>query len=309
MNFDYLEASKSLGKDKLCEDYLDLEASYSSGWKKFIYEGCKVVEIWMNQEAKKMKIRGSIPYFIAGQNFQTSPQDFKNGIIHLSEVLNIDLMNADVNVFEFGTTLDIPFHTKEVFITHLRIQGMKTRIFDYGRYFEDRILKVKLYDAGKNIKDKLSRDERDKLTSNFGYNPSLNYLKVENHYKQPSISFKKRFISLEELLKPEFQTICKEDLLLKYKSIMKAKTIELKSKKQLNASTIPLILLKEYERLLPCKVEDLIKQRIKSFPSDIMTKDDKKSRKRQIMANIKKLDSARDCKYDLTELLQNKDFS
>ena len=66
-----------------------------------------------------------------------------------------------------------------------------------------------------------------------------------------------------------------------------------------------MILLKEYESLLPCKVEELIKQRIKNIPLDVMTKDDKKSRKRQIMAYIKKLESVRDCKYDLSELLLN----
>jgi len=309
MNFDYLEASKSLGKDKLCLDYLDHEASYSSGWEKFIYEGCKEVQVWLNNEAGKLKVKGSIPYFIAGQNFKTDPEDFSNGITHLSEILNLDLMKAEVNVFEYGTILEIPFPVREVFNSHLKIQGMKTRSFDYGKYFEDRVMTLKLYDANKNLKNKLTRYERERLSSLFGYKPSANYLKIEGHYKKPSVSFKNRFINIDELLKPEFQAICKEDLLSKYRSIMKANTIELKSKKQITSSTIPLMVLKEFESLLPCKAEELIKQKIKALPCDLMTKEDKKSRNRQIKANLKKIETVRACKYDLSEILINQVLS
>ena len=289
MNFDYLEASKSLSKDKPCLDYLEHKASYNSGWQKFIYEGCKAVEIWMNPEADKMKIKGSIPYFIAGQNFKTGPEDFNIGINHLSEVLNIDLLKAEVNVFEFGTILEIPFSVREVFNSHLKIQGMKTRSFDYGKYFEDGVMTFKLYDANKNLKNKLTKNEREKLTSLYDYKPSANYLKIESHYKRPSIYFKSRFLDIESLRSESFQTTCKGELLNKYISIMKASSINVNSKKQLTSSTIPLLLLKEYESLLPCNIDELIKQKIKSFPSNIMTQEDKKSRRRQIKANMKKL--------------------
>lgn len=305
MNFDYLEASKSLGKDKPFLDYLDHEASYSSGWEKFIYEGCKEVQVWLNDEASKIKVKGSIPYFIAGQNFKTGPEDFTNGIGHLSEILNLDLMKAEVNVFEYGTTLEIPYFPKEVFSSHIRIQGMKARSFDYGKYFDDRVLRVKLYDAGKNIKNKLTKDERQKLEANCGYDPFQNYLKIENHYKKPLICFKRNLLQVNDLLNPGFQTICKEDLLTKYRSIMKANTIEINRKKQVTCATLPLIILKEYEGLLPCKAEDLIKQKIKSFPSEILTKEDKKSRTRQIRANLKKIEAVRTCKYDISEILIN----
>lgn len=309
MNFDYLEASKSLGKDKPCLDYLNFEASYSSGWTKFIYEGCRAVEIWLNLEADKMKIKGSIPYFIAGQNFKTGTKDFINGIFHLSEVLNTDLLKAEVNVFEYGTILEIPFPAREIFNSHLKVLGMKTRAYDYGKYFEDRVLKIKLYDAGKNMKEKLSKEIRNKLTSAYGYDPSQIYLKIENHYKKPSVCFKKRVIELNDLLNPEFQTNCKEDLLIKYRSIMKTNTIDINSKKQVTSATIPLLVLKEFERFLPCKAEDLIKQKIKILPCDILTKEDKKSRRRQIMANMNKLGSLKACKYDISEILINQVFS
>lgn len=305
MNFDFLEASKSLGKDSLCLDYLDHEASYSSGWQKFIYEGCKAVEVWVNQEADKVKVKGSIPYFIAGQNFKTSQDDFRRGIDYLSDILKLDLLQAEVNVFEYGTTLQVPFLPKEVFSSHIRIQGMKTRSFDYGKYFDDRVLRIKLYDAGKNIKNKVTKDERQKLWANCGYDPFQNYLKIENHYKKPLICFKRNLLQVNDLLNPGFQTICKEDLLTKYRSIKKANSIKINRKKQVTCATLPLIVLKEYESLLPCKAEDLIKQKIKSFPSEILTKEDKKSRTRQIRANLKKIGAVSTCQYDISEILIN----
>ena len=95
----------------------------------------------------------------------------------------------------------------------------------------------------------------------------------------------------------------------KYKSIMKASSIELKNKKQITSATIPLLVLKEFESLLPCKVYDLIKKRIKDIPKEILTNDDKKSRRSQIRANLKKIESVKPCKYDISDLLINQTIS
>ena len=305
MSFDFIAIEKDLGQDKICLDYLNHEASYCSGWDKYIYENCKAVEILLNTDARKLRLKGSVPYFMSGQNFKSSPKDFINGIDHLSEVLTTDLMKAEVKVFEFGTTLEIPFSVKEVFNSHLKIQGMKTRSFDYGKYFVDSVMTFKLYDANKNLKNKLNKLERERLTALYNYNPSSNYLKIESHYKKPSISFKTRHLDIAYLTSESFQAVCKDELINKYLSIMKANSINVNSKKQLTTSTIPLLLLKEYESLLPCNLDELIRQKIKSFPDSILTKDDKKSRRRQIKANMKKLESAGTCKYDLSEYLNN----
>lgn len=308
MTFDYIEAVMNLNKDKPSLDYLDYQACYKTGWEKYLYEGCRAVEIWINSESRKFVLKGSIPYFFAGQNFRSSSEDFKSGIEHLSEVLSLDLGRAEMKAFEYGTTLEIPFPVREVLLSHIRIPGMKAKFYDYGVYFEDRALKVKLYDAGKNLKVKLTKEEREILTLFYGYNPIHNYLRIENHYKNPSVCFKKSIVSMSDLFKSDFENSCKIDLSEKYNSIMKTKAIRLRSKKQLTSSTIPLIILKEYEGLLPCKAEDLIKQKIKALPSDILTNDDRKSRRRQIASNFRKLKSERPCKYDVSGLLKNQAF-
>lgn len=306
MNFDYLEISRSLSKDKPCLDYLDWQLATKYGWNKFLYEGCKDIEIWLNEEKDSITIKGSIPYFMAGQNFNTEVKDLKNGFDYLSSILELNLYKSEVKVFEFGTILKIPFSPSKVFNSHLKIQGMKTRSFDNGKYFEDSILRVKLYDVGKNIKLKLDKNERNALIERQGYNPQANYLKVENHYKKPSVSFKKRFILASDLLECSFEKQCKEDLYNKYSNIMKTRQVQINDKKQLSSSTIPLIILKEYEDYLPCKAEDLLIKKIKAIPEEIMTKEDKKSRIRQLRTNLKKIGVNEKYEFDISNLIRIK---
>lgn len=309
MNFDYLEISRSLDKDKPCLDYLEWQLSTKNGWNKFTYEGCKDLEFWLNEEYPSIKIKGSIPYFMAGQNFKAGIQDLKSGFEFLGSILDLNLFNAEVKAFEYGTILQIHFNPRYIFDSHIKIQGMKTRAFDYGKYFEDRIMKVKLYDAGKNLKVKLDKNERERLSCSFGYNPQANYLKLENHYKKPSISFKQRIIQASDLIEGPFEQLCKADLLNKYDSIMKTKQVKITDKKQLSSSTIPLLILKEFEAFLPCKAEDLLKKKIRSIPEGILTKEDKKGRIRQLKSNLKKLETVNECEYDISEMLEKQILS
>lgn len=302
MNYDYIEISHSLDKDKPCLEFLEWQYS-SRAWDKFHLSGFKNIDILLSQD--KISIKGSLPYFTSGQNFMSDISDFRNGIEYLGNVLELDLNQAEVECFEYGTILEIPFSPKNIFSSHLRMKGMKKRTFDNGIYFEDQVLKHKLYNAGINIKQKLSRQERLNLQT-YGYNPKANYLKVENHYKKPSIALKKRIIQVSDLLEECFQDICKEDLLNKYQSIMKTKQIKVNNKKFISSANIPLLILKEYAEFLPERPEDLIRNKIKSFPDSILTKNDKKSRIRQIRQNFRKLESPEEFAYDLSEILKNK---
>lgn len=303
MNYDYIEISHSLDKDKPCLDFLEWQFSSKYGLDKFHLPGINEMEVLLSQD--KVKIKGSLPYFTLGQNFKSDISDFRNGIEFIENALKLDLNQAEVNCFEYGTTLEIPFNPKEVFPSHIRIIGMKKRTFDHGIYFEDKVLRHKLYNAGINIRQKLSKEERLNLQS-YGYDPKANYLKVENHYKKPSIALKQRIIKVSDLLREDFQQICKEDLLNKYQSIMKTKQIQVNDKKYISSATIPLLILKEYSDFLPERPEDLIRNKIKSFPDSILTRNDKKSRIRQVRQNFKKLESPESYSYDLSELLKSK---
>lgn len=302
MNFDYIEIAKSLGKDRLCLDYLDWQFTNKYGWNKYEYEGCKVLEVWHHSESNDLKVKGSLPYFITGQNFHSEMKDFRDGITYLSDIIETDLLDGgEVKAMEFGTILEIPFSPREVFNSHIRMTGKKARTYDNGKYFVDSNLKVKLYDAGRNMKLKLDKVQRRRL-EDIGYDPLANYVKIENHYLRPSIYFMTRSLKLNTLLTDQFQSLCKKDLLHNYNSIMKTSRAMATDKKHLSSSTIPLLVLMEYEELLPCKAEELIKRKIKQIPEAILTKEDKKARARQIRENFKKIKLDK-CEYDLTPYL------
>ena len=168
--------------------------------------------------------------------------------------------------------------------------GKKALNFEHGKYFVDRTIKVKLYDAGWNIKLKHNKAEREKLVR-YGYDPLAHYLKLEIHCLRPDIYFKKRVLSLDEMLSEQFQESCRQDLFNNYALIKKTSQVKLTNKKQLSSATILLLVLKECETFFPFKAEELIKMRLKAIPEGILSREDKKARARQIRGIFKKAGS------------------
>lgn len=114
---------------------------------------------------------------------------------------------------------------------------------------------------------------------------------------------------MNEVLKDDFMQLCKNDLINSYKSIMKTGIVKLPdSKGDLNAGTIPLIVLKELEALYHFNSEELIMQKLKSIPEDKLSKEDKKARHKILKSNLNKIDSSQISKYDISERLEQKEF-
>lgn len=62
---------------------------------------------------------------------------------------------------------------------------------DYGRYFEDSVTLVKMYDAGRRIKQVVPQSVRNALQTDYGYKPDAHYVRIENHYKKPKFVLNK----------------------------------------------------------------------------------------------------------------------
>jgi hypothetical protein len=88
---------------------------------------------------------------------------------------------------------------------------------------------------------------------------------------------------------------------------MKTGIIKLpEDKKDLNAGTIPLIILKELEALFPFNSEELIFMKLKSIPEEILNKNDKKARKAILSSNFDKINNnANLSNYDITSKLES----
>lgn len=308
MNLDYIEISKSLGKDKLCNDYLQLDAKYN-GAERYSFNGCNKIEVWHKELTNQVIMKGSIPYFINGHNFYASQKDWIEGLEYLQGCLQINIFAGLVNCFEFGTIQEIPFPESDFLRNHIKAKGMQVREYKKGniltgKEFDSPSLKVKLYDVQRNIKNKLDKPIREDLRKAYAWDKEKHYIKLENHYKKPEAHFRGN-IYLNELLSSGFQQGLKTGLLTSYNRIMKTGNSIIPSHKgDINASTIPLMILKELESVYNFNTEELIKGKLKAIPEDVFSPADRKARLRTIRDNLKKISLQGGSPYDIKELLQ-----
>ena len=307
---DYIEIAKFLNKDKLCFDYLQKNATYE-GAERYYFNRCNKLEVWYMEATNQVKIKGSIPYFINGHNFYSSYSDWNEGLDYLQNCMNINIFDGLVNCFEFGTIQEIPFPEPEFLRNHIKAKGMQTREYHKGniltgKEFDSSSLKIKLYDVSRNIKNKLPKPVRNEISKFHGWDKEKHYIKIENHYKKPEAFFKGN-LHLNEVLASSFQNNLKNELLNSYQKIMKAENLIIpKNKADINAGTIPLMILKKLESEYNFKTEDLINNILKEIPEDVFSLNDRKARQRIIKENLKKIKLQGESKYNIEKLLQEK---
>ena len=60
---DYIDITKYFeNKVTINFAHLQLEATYNSGWKKYVLKGCTHLEVWINKQLSLVRIKGSIPF-------------------------------------------------------------------------------------------------------------------------------------------------------------------------------------------------------------------------------------------------------
>jgi hypothetical protein len=289
---DYTEITKHLHKDNPCFDHLQYEASYKSGWNKFLLKGCKEMEVWYNESNNLLKVKGSLPYYWQKHNFTFDREALHESIQDISARLKINLWEAELSRFEYGSIIEVQAKPEELIRHHIKIKGMQTRSINPDvKIFEGIIQSLKLYDAGRNMKNKLDKAIRSHLSQACGYDQGKQYLKIENHYKKPYQALNSGIrILVNDLLIPEFYQKCKTDLLSQYRNIMKTETFLIpKDKKALSAGNIILLAFKETESLFNINAEERIKSLLKAIPEEILNQNDKKARKLQIRKMLKEI--------------------
>lgn len=310
MNLDYIEISKFLNKDNINYQYLEKEASYK-GADKYYFKGCRKLEVWIYYNTNQVKIKGSIPYFVNGHNYFSTLNEWAEGLDYLSGCLNTNVYSGIVECFEFGTIQEIPF-SEEVFLrNHIKLAGAECREYLQGniltgKEFINPSCKVKIYDASRNIKNKLDKAIQDEISSVHKWDREKHYIKLEIHFKAPEAYFKSK-IYVSELFESGFQSLLRKELISTYKNIMKTGTLIMPEKKaDLNAGTLPLIILKELEAVHNFKTEDLLKAFLKSIPERILSTEDKKARKKILWDNLKKISNQENSEFDISGLLEAK---
>lgn len=310
MNLDFIEIAKFINKDRINFSYLERNASFQ-GAERYSFDRCSKLEVWYFEGIQQLKIRGSLPYWINGHNYYSSLNDWKEGLDYMGGCLGMNLYSGLITAFEFGTIQEIPFDESSFLKNHVAMKGMECREFFKGKKltgkeFHSPSLKVKLYDVNRNIKNKLDKPIQEELRSLFGWNRESHYIKLESHYKKPEALFGAN-LYLDELISESFQIRLQMDLIKTYQNIMKTgKAIIPDKKADINAGTIPLLVLKELEEIHNFKTEDLIKQKLKEIPEDILSPADRKARQRILRENLKKISLRGASEFDISELLKAK---
>lgn len=305
---DFIEATKFTDKDTISFQYLGKEAEYSNGWEHFTLNGCKKMKVMYNQDNGMLKISGSVMYFAQGHNFTFNEALFVEAIDYIGKLLNVDLWDMVLDEVEFGIILQTIKPPKAYIKHHRPTKGLvqhEGHNKDLFRWFEDKWMALKMYDAGRNIQHKQGSTMKA-IIQDAGWQPSDNFLKVEVHYKKPeAILNHGKGILLADLLNPEWKNAFSRDLLRQYKRLIPMKTIcKPKDKSDLYTLDIfarELVESKINEGITIQDVKKSIYERINS--SSLLSKADKDARKRQVKATLDKLEEAESSEWDLKEKL------
>jgi hypothetical protein len=302
---DFVKISKTIVRDD--PDFSACIGS-SQGFDDSFYsyqltKGHDPLKVVYNRSKEVLTVSGNFGMFMHGHNIQFSYSDFNDSLCYASEQLNVDLFKFNVNQFDHSAVIQVNEKPEYYINNHLSIAGHSETVRKFGKYWDSLKQVVKMYDATKRMKQVYSKPIREKIYQELGISDQSNMLRFEKKYKNPNKTFNSS-LTIDDILKPEFIATCNRDLISTYQSIMKTGIIQIpEKKKDLNSSTLPLILLQELAAIYGFDTRELLRQRMKAIPIEILNKDDKKHRQRQIDSNLKKIKSAEKSLYDLSDQL------
>lgn len=173
---DYISVIKYLHKGSPFLGHCNQSAAYSTGWQHYVLEGCEKLKVCWNPEVCLLKVQGSIMYFWQGHNFTCSRADFVQAIDYLQGVLQVGLWDAEIEAFEFGSIVAVDHKPQKYIQNHHARAGVKLVENEKGkdqgcfRWWENPAIRLKMYDAKKNIQLKQGMHRRA-VIEEAGWNP------------------------------------------------------------------------------------------------------------------------------------------
>ena len=314
---DFIKAIKSYSdKDTINWHHLQHKASYDTGWSKYSLKGCRELDVWIHSINKLLRLEGSIAYYWHGHNYRFTKTDFREAMTHIGRLIGVDMWKAMVEVFEYGIVMPVEKKPKDYIRNHSALPSeklvMNEKPKDKGtfRWWEekkDKWVALKMYDVGKNIKQKQTKSMMVNL-SELGWCPDEDYLKFEAQYLKPDYLNKGKGLELGDLVNSDWDNVFKEDLYVQYKRLLPMRSIIYPNNKK-DLCTADILALSYAEEVMKggTTIEGLRKAlyaRINSIPKEILSKQDKDARKRQIKALLGKLKESEISEWDLSEKIQ-----
>lgn len=306
---DFVEAIKYQCKDSPflghCKPFRSRMNDF--GWETYTLQGCREMEVHFHPDTSRLKVKGSLPYFIKGHNFTCSHKDFVEGVEVLQNLLQVPLWGAEVEAFEYGTICPVRDKPALYIRNHFAPASSRLNLNERGkdkgafRWWSDSVKSLKLYDAGRNIRLKQDLKARE-VIEEAGYDTQKNYIKFEVHHRQP-FNLQGRAITLEDLQNPSFLNFLNQHLIEQYHQLQPMRTLQPPTdKKNLSALDIAVSVY----------VEDLLNQGIPVAEArkkvyqfinraECLNQQDKDSRKATIRKAFAKLQESEKSQWDLTE--------
>lgn len=305
--FDHIGISLFTGKGTPNLSHLTDTGNVWQGWQQYRLEGVCPLKVQYKAPLRELKISGSLPYLCRGHNYPAGTADLREAMDYVSQLIGLNVFSGSIDVFEFGQFVTVPLRVDVMLANHTHLPGFVARGYlnKASKEFESSALRVKLYDANRNFSHKVKGEAKQALQEDFGFEPGKHCMKVENHYKKPQIHFKQRVL-VADLFNPVFVDLCKTDLLTTYRRIHKPPPGAMPTnKKDLPASMLPLLVLKDLEAVHGFSVEDLLTQKLKAIPEEVLTPEDRKARKRQLRKMLGLVGSATaDSPFDVAPQLE-----
>lgn len=287
------------------------------GKRKYELKGCNGfgIEVWWQEDGSFVRIKGSIMYYWQGHNLTYSTNDFAQAINFIGAELQVNLWDAIVDTLEYFAILPVDAQPKDYISHHAaapkesltqavneKYKGHFTMWQDAGK------IDLKMYDADKNARCKQPKSVRQALQDSGQYNFEQYHLKFEARYLRPELLNQLKGVRLADLLNPQWQDRFREDLYLQYQRLVPMKTLVTPTDKK-NLTTADYILQELVEGGLNngSTIEGIKKRlysRINSTSSAVLTKEDKKARKRRIKALLDRLQEEPESKWDLSKQLE-----
>ena len=279
----------------------------------YAIDGCEEMKIVIMHNTGDIRLKGSVPYFFLGNNFSFDRKKFVQAIDYINTITNINFWQSDIDEFEFGVIMEVPQIPRNYIVHHTTTQGEKLVQNEKGkdkvkfRWWEYKFVKIKLYDAGRNIKAKQS-ESRKQVIRNAGWDDSKEYIKFEIHYKKPHQYLNKgNSMKLYCLANPEWDARLKEDLFVQYQRLNPYKEITIPTDKKLfGTPNIYAHTLTEFAINMDYSPEDvtgLLYSTINSA-NNTLSKSDKDARKREIKKIQGALTNPSQSQWDLLNNLQ-----
>lgn len=311
--FDGIRLRKKLSNKAPNLDSLDIKATYhQSGWEYYIIHGRYFfdMELRWNSIYRVIEVWGNPLYFQQGHNFTADIKTFQEAIKSIERIIEVDLQEATVTQIEYGKTFEVALKPSLYISGHFGNDSLSMweKDCDRGaiRYFDDNKEKVnfKLYDVGKNIKNKHKKSTRY-LVKEAGWKEDLNYMRFEVVYKSPELLNNKKPLLYKDLFTDRMLDIFNEDLYCQYSRISKKQSVDIpKTKKELSTGSIILYVLAESFLGHGESLKKGLFAKINSFPDTLLSPADKSARRRGINGLLRGIKTSVISIFDLSSKLE-----